>query len=424
MGTRWPMLSVIACGLAAALSACNGGGGGGSEPAPLSLSCYHDWTEYLRRPADIIRPIQSGQLSGPGETQDVPLFHDCQRFVKGSQYGAFFAIFATLRVRDLVSLDTRSAIPVAQIIAGEDYLPLSIQVGLNCVYMFMSGSSRVARIVGSGVAERNCLTNVPVDSIRTAPALEVRISSTADGPLSDADVPPVARWDLDERNGHYYFGLKCGPAWCEVGATGFASSPSVMERLHAVGLSSSVATGLRKHYAVKAWYDEQFLAVMSAGQAIPSLIRGIVVPDADLGSRDSSAYTNQWAPVARVLLDTTKATINPYRDKLNLGHTPAGTFNLIELCFSMEEKCPGIGTPLACSSAAYKAAAAMGGPQYWRARITRADGNVDFRCVIARSPPSKIATAIPRTARWHFLDQDDIVWEWCPSGCCEEWAEK
>jgi hypothetical protein len=425
--TRSTKLAVVVWGLAAVLGACSGNSTinpalfNGDEPA----SCYHDWTQFFQTEAkDALLSGPSGQLSGPGATQDVPLYHDCQRFEQSpTQYGAFFAIFATRQVLNLPTLTDKRAVPVVQIVAWGNYQSLNITTGFNCVYMYMAGSSREARIVGSGSTEGDCRAERPVDATLLAePLLEVKVNSTAGLALTDTVIPPVARWDRDPNNDQYYFGVKCGAAWCEVGAQGFASSTSILDRLNAAAASSGLTSGQRSRHAVKAWYDEQYLAVMSGGKAIPSKIKGTVIPD--VGLITPISFDNNWVPVVRVLLDTTLQGNNPYKDKLNLAHTPPGQYNVVALCHSTTG-CPGMDTPPTCTSPAYQTAASMSGqPQNWYAKITRVDSHVEYHCVIARSPPSSIASAIPRSARWHFLDDDDIIWQWCPSGCCEEWSEK
>lgn len=428
METRSTKLAVVVWGLAAVLGACSSNSAtlalfDGDEPA----SCYHDWTQFFQTEAkDALPPGQNGQLSGPGATQDVPLYHDCQRFeLSPTQYGAFFAIFATRQVINLPKLSDKRALPVAEIVAWDDYPPLSVTTGFNCVYMYMAGSSWEARIVGYGSTEGDCRTERTVDATLLAePLLQVKVSSTAGVALTDADIPPVARWDRDPKNGQYYFGVKCGAAWCEVGAQGFVSSMSILERLDSAGASPGLTSGQRSRHAVKAWYDEQYLSVMSGGKAIPSRIMGTVIPDVGLITANPTSFDNDWVPVVRVLLDTTAQGSNPYKDKLNLAHTQPGQFNVVALCHSITG-CPGMDTPPTCTSPAYQTAASMSAqPQNWYAKITRADTHVAYHCVIARSPPSSIASAVPRSARWHFLDNDDIIWQWCPSGCCEEWSEK
>jgi hypothetical protein len=418
------MYSVIACAFAVPLSGCD-------DPLPspnvgesLAASCYHDWTAYFQNPAgDTLRPVQGGLLSGPGVTQNVPLYHDCQRFVTSrGQYGALFAVFATRRISELGTLNATTAIPAVEIVAWDDYAPLNIKRGFNCVFMYAVGAARAAKIVRFGDVEKDCMADRVVASIDTAPSLEVRVSPTPGLTPTDADIPPVARWDWDATNQQYYFGAKCGAAWCELGAAGFVSSPSVLERVPSGDLSA-LPPGLRRHYAVKGWYDEQFLATVSSGSTpTPSLIRGTVIPDPDLATRNLDSFTNQWTQVAQILLDVPPSVENPYIEKLNLAHTQPGEYNKLELCYSTSGpgQCPGMMPP-SCSTAYHEAA--KGATQQWWAKITRVDGNVGFRCVLFHATPAAAGVnATPKTARWHWLDDDDIIWEWCPTGCCEEWG--
>src|SRR6185437_1407485 len=101
--------------------------------------------------------------------------------------------------------------------------------------------------------------------------LPVRIQYPTDEFKQDEDpVPLVARWQWDAQENQYYIGIKCGRAWCEVGAKGPVPAPSYTSAAGASHDESIVRT-------FKGWYDEQPLAAAGNRGAMLT-ITGTVFP--------------------------------------------------------------------------------------------------------------------------------------------------
>jgi hypothetical protein len=392
----------------------------------------------------IVRP--DGLLSGPGPIQNVPEFHDCQKFMVrdagGSLgYSDYFAIFAVYdssflsrrperdtlsRTAVLALLDTLpedseqtpqledsygfrrgDAIPAAEIVAWANYDPLGIKAGFNCLYLARDGGAWQAEMVPSFEEEQDC--SEPNPSPGSGKRLGVQ--STGVG-FRDADYPPVARWDWEETDSLHYIGIKCGAEWCEVHATDIVFDPSLTLERRAKIPHPTAPVKERRTTMVKGWYDEQFLALQSvaANEAVPSGIRGVVVPHPELGDRNSTdAYDDKWLLAAQVALWVPEGANNPYRDKFYFSDTPnpRESMNEIHLC--------SIGSGNSCAGAE----GLQNCSDEWRAKIIRADDGAEmFKCA-KRCDMDAAEYLIPGTARWRWKVDDEGVWMRCRNGCCE-----
>lgn len=399
---------------------------------PVQAACYHDWTAYLQNPADsgILSRKTDGLLSGPGLTQNVPLFHDCQRLITSGAYSALFAIFATTRVTQLGALASGGvAIPSVEVVALGAYSQLGIAAGYNCVYMFKDAmGNRTARTANRLKNPGDCSQDVSPGTLTGVNLTVVEIPP----PQSTDSVPPVARWDSDPA-GNYYIGVRCGQVWCEIRGTATGSSLAYFDRLTTTE-KSALSPGYRRNYSVKGWYDEQNLATVSAtpGAAVPSGIIATAIPSPDINpATDRAFFTDTWRLVAHISLQVPGGSTapNPYDGKLNLEHTPSpDSPNQLLFCYSTTpEGCfPTSAVPYypppVCSNTYNAAVGTM--PQGWWARIISSDSPTDVahKCVLYHPSPGGLASVTPVTARWHWLEQDDIIWEWCPAGCCEVWG--
>jgi hypothetical protein len=405
--------------------------------------CPKDWTWHDDT-------VPGGILSAPGEIQNVPEFHDCQRFLDTDDtdaYGSHFAIFATSRPGRLDTLDslikkdaagnaaggppeqaqgtpppfsTDDALPSAEIWAPEgDYPALGIKQGFNCLYLYHRGKGQGwhAAMYWLGGVEKPCTEHVRwkwLDSLArhqdtaTSPKT-VTLLKVNRHPHSDTgSVPKVARWDWDAVKGQetHYIGIYCGNAWCDVGHRG-GLSPS-NRFLDGFADTNALPKGHRRVYGVKGWYDEQELATAGPnGGPKPSGIRGTLLPDTLLGVRELADFDAKWVQTAEVALTGASADANPYLEKLNLAITPSlETLNRIELCHGSD--CLE-GTTHPCQD-----------NEDWFARITRADDPTEskFYCV-KRCDFSESEFTIPGSVRWRWLEDDEKVWMRCAQGCCE-----
>jgi len=368
-------------------------------------------------------------------------FHDCQRFIRGQAYDSVYAIFAALHIESLpakliaaappvrvASLDpsviasgitvTAVAVAAATIYSyGGTYAPLGIKPGFNCLYFFGQSGSWRAKMVPMGPDAPSCLDPL-TDPVATS-GKELVVHAVSEPGFSDADYPPVARWDWDAVHRQQYIGIKCGTAWCEVGdPAGFTPGAGFAD--------PGGPSQLRRNRMIKGWYDQQFLATVSAdGKTTPSRIRGTIFPDARLGDDDTNgvfkiAHPGNWVPVAQVLLEA-PATLTPadaavikqYKDSLNFDATVAGgRLNTISLCHGTKSDCipPGsVSTVGPCD-----------GDEMWWAQIESTHGPTDrmYRCVV-RQAHDHLGSPVPGTARWRWLASNEVTWKRCDNGCCE-----
>lgn len=390
------------------------------EPPVAGLAeCPHtwDWEEIAEQREGqegegptLIPQAMGANLTVPGVHQNVPEYHDCQRFMVSDpsgtgelRYDSIFAIFA--------AFDTRAGgtlYAAAQVYSENAYPPLGIHVpGFSCLYMFHGAGSRWnAKMVSYGPNEVDCTAVRDTSTLPLGTGLEVQASTMPGGAL--VHYPAVARWDWSDSTSQHYIGIRCGPAqWCEVGAAGFAPSPNRADHSN-----PAWSTNRRRVFEVKGWYDEQFLAVSDTSSPTgvrPTGILGTIFPDTLLGTWNSvSDFDGTWVRTAQIALRVPSGAPNPYAAKLNLtATTPGGYLNTVWLCHSASGSCPGVPN----------AVPPCGDGQWW-VRVQNAAGDPPKHgCVIRRALPAPIE--VVATARWRWLLDDEGHWERCARGCCE-----
>jgi hypothetical protein len=192
---------------------------------------------------------------------------------------------------------------------------------------------------------------------------------------------------------------------------------------------------------VKAWYDEQLLAVPDEnGVMQPSHVRGTVFPApgsvvwSDLKEKgDTSSTANRWQDVAYIAIEQ---QLPHYKQMMNLDPVPRGAplsrMNVMAFCFSTRLRC---GVPPSPTQEQAEEMSSTGQPRLapmgncgegdamvlW-VRIRPAhdpSGASDmFRCAIRRAHEME-SPIVPATARWRWLVEDETVWRECTQGCCE-----
>lgn len=425
-----------------------------------------------------VRPECGGHETNPiplsGQITNIPEFHDCQRFIHDGGYIARFAIFVAYNLDSIVrSLTPDTACMKVQWIpmAGREgdwrdpqvamraraaslvragcrvdattgyvvipvpgaaiatiynfgtmtYRPLGILPGFNCLYLARDATTGQwrAKMVPNGGDNPDCPRTVP--DLNIAMGKELQVRQTGQG-FGLADYPPAARWDWDPVAYEQYVGIKCLAAWCEIGDSGFNSSPA-----HAVVNSAppwppwdpvaAVAPdyqAARRVVEIKGWYDEERLAAPSPDNALhPASVWGVIFPHPGLGALTTATFQGTWQHVADAVLE---GTAPPYGvTKLNFSE---GT-NRIYLCSGDQQTQCGIAagwTDPRPNPPSGPLCGPSGDGKHWWAKIVDPQGRAEFRCVRRRQHGGVV---LPAAARWRWKETDQTVWIRCDAGCCD-----
>lgn len=316
---------------------------------------------------------------------------------------------------------TSATIAAAQVYTyGPGYRPLGVGPDFSCLYVFVDGGGTLAaRMVPVGAVGEPCSGRLDPREIG---GTALSVLRTKPG-VSDADYPPVARWDYDTTTGQYYIGIKCGRAWCEVGAPGF--TPSATRAYDPTGTPEE-----NRVLRVKGWYDQQVLAVDAAASAevVPSGIKATVVPHPALGRMQEAEWRQgKWITTGYVGLDTTNArsgAVAAYKRKFNYDPVavklPLESMNTIAFCFGTRSTCeiPDAPSGQGCNDLWWG---------FWPRRVwwvkttSPLDKQVMYRCIVRRGHENMPdADLIAPTARWRWVASDETTWKYCASHyCCE-----
>lgn len=383
------------------------------------------------------------------EIANIPEFHDCQRFiVKDSlgtlRYDSLFAVFASYRLDSLV-LDQRKSqdtvtvsyrqtrvvvktVPVATIYSDHrDYPPLGIAEGFNCLLLYeLAPRLWGAKMIPLIRPDSNCLS---VNPHMEGTTLQVQASSTPR--LTESDYPAAARWDWAPVDSEQYIGIKCGPAWCQVGRVGFDTSASYAGPplpFRPIGPAAFSSAERRRVTAVKGWYDEQRLD--SGSQTYPSSMRGSLIPNPDIHGlmETPDRYSATWVQVGFAVV-----TGGVY-GKWNYSQQ----FNEILVCHGSASKCnvdvnqptepPAAMSLHSCPTEWWEAVRplrlvmAVNVPRFIHVGVTK------YFCLVKTSHAAELAhmnamygnvvSSLPGTARWRWLLNDEGSWFGCISSSC------
>ncbi len=337
-------------------------------------------------------------------------FHDCQRFIVGPEQDAFapkpVVIFASEQLPTLQLLEDTPQ-PFAVIYNyGEEYPPLFIKPGFNCLLLWTGDSGPKARMSPTEWDEKACSEKDP-DELE-GPVLEVRVD-TVKG--KGKVVPQVTRWDRDDKR--TIIGIKCGNDWCEIGPPdGFGESPS-REWNHFANMPGNGNLPPQAErppgHIRRGWYDEQRLAVeIEPGVLEPAPMAAIALPHPALSSHNENKYHGKWKKAAFVILPE---DLEGYE----LKNWKAGV-NEISLCWSYDDeqndnkRCQFTGKAPTC------ALNESNENRNWWFRTTSSEDNVTYSCVKRCDRD----TPIPGTVRWRWQEQDEKLWIRCGTGCCTE----
>jgi hypothetical protein len=378
--------------------------------------------------------VRSIPLSGP--ITNIPEYHDCQRFIDtAGNYDSVYAIFAAFRL-EAGTLFRERAIPVATIYTPNGtYNALGIGPGFSCLFLRQVGPIRWTAMMvhrGQGNANSDCRRALPDGKL-----LEVKPQIVER--FAEEDYPPVARWDWDSVSRQQYVGIRCGAAWCEVGAPGFTPSegyrgPSlVFDAIPGVSLPPGAAQRVQK---IKGWYDVQRLALPGVSPQRPDVVNGFLFPNPALdlinwhryrSRAPMSHYTNRWVQVGIALLDRDYKKFHLLRGQ-----------NKILFCYgtASPRSCPMPGTPAPNYTGNPPSLNPVDGcprdpsnPEMaWWSMTVSAAGDSTYGCIRRMDHLAQITAyknshpglqfSIPSTARWKFLLDDEGTWHGCPTGCC------
>jgi hypothetical protein len=354
-------------------------------------------------------------------------YHDCQRLIRGGQYGGVVGIFAHRNVdiyqhRDSFANGRLAAIIVDFVTKQQlmPYTPLGITPGTNCLVIKSdSGGGWRAAIVGQSpalsLALRRylpCGNNLTwADVPQSARALLVVKTQTDGYDLRGRRiVPPVARWDWDERNRLNYIGIKCDSVtWCEIGPPDFSPSEPVR---------------IANQPLYKGYYDEQYLAD-STGRQVTSIF-GTITPGTN--ARDTSDM--RPLPGAKFHLSHLRiaergngptAAYRYYSRKFVVADTPTiPTFRQTSVA---DLRIIPIKASTTYSLGGLTAAGVptTSGPWLGMFSVYAGESNGTWlgpQGVAFRSHPSSVVK-VP-TVRWRWKFNDEGAWGFCrPNGCCE-----
>jgi hypothetical protein len=377
---------------------------------------------------------------------EIPEYHDCQRLVVNKDYGPLVAIWIagaadTLFTTQAPAVRGPGVGPTAPRITArnlayaiaelhswgpETYAPLNIQPGFSCLYLWGDPQNPAVWrgwLRWQGNNPESCLKPVPIESLVEAPNVtDMVVRRTTFPTMVSADIPPVARWDREPTGDRsHYIGVRCGEGWCEVARNAsFVSSSAagaggplaeikdqIEELPGAVGLPALTTRKRERVLAVKGWYDQQELAVITAGVPTLSGVTGTIVPHPILdtldGTKVKGVFQDRWIPSAYIHVDGDYVGNHL---KLDEG------LNRLYLCQGSAEQC---GVDLT-QGEVDKCVAESAPEGTWWAMLVLARGETVYRCV---TRDHKAGGVIPAgAARWRWLEHDETTWVRCEGGCC------
>lgn len=324
---------------------------------------------------------------------------------------------------------TTSSLPAAEIYTyGPGDTTLGIGPNFSCLYLYFKSNghltAKMVQVPTLGPSQKACF-----GAVNPVTASGKTLSVIRTGGFKASDYPAVARWDWDPVNKHQYVGIKCGSAWCEIGAPGHRPFTTSGPYSSPSGTSAAVA----RVVGIKGWYDEQFLAVPGAGHMIPSGAKGTVIPDPKLYERRKSDFSGGWVPVAHVAVALDPAegagsAGNYYKQKFNFDPVPVQPsltgMNTLSLCYGTRDHCNvPMPTPPAVGCGPETKPPFIWWIRRWWAKVESASHDKTmYRCVTRREHPAATSMGIQfaATTRWRWLANDETTWNYCEvAGCCE-----
>jgi hypothetical protein len=355
---------------------------------------------------------------------DVPEYHDEGRLPAGNDpqgnpvLGPLAGIYASPflhgftrpgQIYEQGSRGTLAGIVVVQQQNGEEmpatYTALGLAFGLNCVWLYVDPPAQGVRSQTHEYlaylkhlkyhAWVSQATGDPVKCDRTA-TMSSELPVTAVQVLDygvDSAYLPAARFDIGT-TGKLVLGLRCLNAFCEIGV----ESPQFVRLPNGV---TRTAAGFRaippvrperigKRSSIKAWYDEQKLAIRDRQLYWrPSTVQAVITAEPAAATLDSVDYTNKWVRVATITISGELQDTSKYA---RWGFRPGSNFLEFQFADTAQRN-------------------------KWRARIVHPDSSFKMWHYMERTVHFDVS--VPPIVRFRWTGIDDGVWAPCGNACCK-----
>ena len=358
--------------------------------------------------------LASSPLSGL--VHDIHEFHDCQQLIEDNDYVSLVGIFAHQNVRTYNAWQDFRSGRLASIIVNfgdknaVSYTWLGLVPGTSCLVLRATAYDRwqaavvpaPGNLVSGGKVTRygRCRDDMtwPEETVRGVTFLSVVPQHGVDL-LGRPVVPPVARWDWDERHDRNYIGVRCDSlTWCEIGPRGFVPSEPI---------TIAVPPARTRRTVIKGYYDQQYLANENGDE--PTKVFGTIFPGEDLKANGQIDPKNPNATyhVAEI----------SFREKRLL---PSSEFRRYVKRYRKEDVPVVENTLTHARSTSYRVQPILDPPDeygYYRGSLN-SHALPDSAILFHYHPGLK---DVPPTVRWRWDIKDELTWFSCPGeGCCEK----
>jgi hypothetical protein len=327
--------------------------------------------------------------------------HDAQKvvFPQAGGYGALYRATLTSETADPVLPGDANHVATVEVV-GTPHAESPYRQGFTCVYMSRTTSGVSALLTPA--TESTCAP--PEDAYESLMVRVVREKRPNEVVL------PSVRWHSAPDGTRLVLGLSCMDDWCAIGEDG-------------AGFEADKANPLfghnDKNHFSPAMYDDQLLAIGTAGNLRPGRMRARVYPHRDLEEVADDEFEDEWVPVATIEIQRGNPADFASASSQYQGNWDLKTSNGADLR-------PG---PLDRIDVWLRRDG-----ERWSGRFKGPKGSFSHRFVVKRMDPQAVTKAretetrtielVRRhgplgSARWGWSEEDETVWVRCGSGCCE-----
>lgn len=146
--------------------------------------------------------------------------HDCQRLIHGTRFGPLVAIYPMKSIFHGPPDQFEDGwVPIASVQkwGSEIYTPLQIFEERNCLFLRRYGDEWQGLMRGGAFCPDN---DVPDTASKNLEAIAQIYDGPEPGTKNRPVYPATARFRWDATGTQFYVGIKCGLAWCSIGADG------------------------------------------------------------------------------------------------------------------------------------------------------------------------------------------------------------